>query len=291
MDPWIQRGLKGCGLGCGALLLLMAILLAGMWIVTSRVSNEAVDTREALERSFASQSAFTPSLDQPVAADRLGRFLAVRSVLAARCDELSRYRHSMRQVEERVEELNEREKEPEAKELVSVLSGGRSALWSVIRLGHDVGKFEVLRNKTLAVHEMGLGEYTWIYVIAYYSWLGHRPVDFIEADGHARIFFDRVLGDVRGMMQRFVQQLEDAVRGGSALEMSSEMRRRQTLWRDELDAMAVDPHRIPFQDGLPPELEAQLEPFRTDLERLFCAATGEIDIMRTEKSGLRYEHR
>jgi hypothetical protein len=42
---------------------------------------------------------------------------------------------------------------------------------------------------------------------------------------------------------------------------------------------------------LPRELAASLEPFREELELLFCPATGELDIMRTEKRGLKYDHR
>ena len=59
----------------------------------------------------------------------------------------------------------------------------------------------------------------------------------------------------------------------------------------ELDALTRDPERIPFQDGLPPELEASLRPYREELERVFCSATGELEIMQTVKTGLWYDHR
>ncbi len=73
--------------------------------------------------------------------------------------------------------------------------------------------------------------------------------------------------------------------------MSAEGARNLAVWRAELVALQNDPRRRPFQDGLPPALAGSLEPFREDLERLFCPATCELDLMRTERTGIWYDHR
>ena len=39
----------------------------------------------------------------------------------------------------------------------------------------NMGEFTQLRNQALLDQDMGLGEYIWIYVLVYNSWLGHPP--------------------------------------------------------------------------------------------------------------------
>ena len=132
---------------------------------------------------------------------------------------------------------------------------------------------------------MGLGEYTWIYVVAYYSWLGHQPTNFALGEGERpRIFADRVLGEVRDMIGR---QLETLSASPGAAQADSSL---IGLMQSELEAMEGDPDRLPFAEGMPVELEASLEPFRERLERTYCAATSELDFMRTERGRLGHDH-
>ena len=65
-----------------------------------------------------------------------------------------------------------------------------------------------------------------------------------------------------------------------------------------LKEIALDYHRlghtlvlVSHELELPPELVASFAPFREDLQELYCPATGELDIMRTEKDGFKFEHR
>jgi hypothetical protein len=53
----------------------------------------------------------------------------------------------------------------------------------------------------------------------------------------------------------------------------------------EVEAMEEDSRRIPWQDGLPPEIEDALFPYRAELDELFCLATSPLELMINEKHG------
>jgi hypothetical protein len=92
------------------------------------------------------------------------------------------------------------------------------------------------------------------------------------------------------MVQRHVTDLEAAL-ATSDVSADAHLLARLTLWRDELQAMEADGRRAPFPGDLPPELSTSLAPFREQFEELYCPATGELDIMRTEKDGFKFDHR
>jgi hypothetical protein len=277
---WIERG----GIGCLVLLGGVAVLLGSAWLVMMNLTNEAVKTRRSLDAALPSQETYTPPADGSIPPQRLERFLAVRRALMPYCETFSRHRTAF----SRMETLEESEEEPPAGEFLGSLGAVSKSLWQV---GRDVGEYAIARNRILLENGMGLGEYTWIYVITYFAWLENTPRDLlVQSDSTAKIFHGRVRDEIVGMMQRHVAARDAKLRSreGSA---SSLGKKGLALWRAELESLDRDPMRVPFQDGLPPEIEASLEPFRRDLERLFCPATGELEIMRRERVGIWYDHR
>ena len=59
----------------------------------------------------------------------------------------------------------------------------------------------------------------------------------------------------------------------------------------ELAALQANPERLPFAEGLPARLTIELESYREDLLRLHCPATDELDLTRTEREGIGFEHK
>jgi len=55
--------------------------------------------------------------------------------------------------------------------------------------------------------------------------------------------------------------------------------------------LQADPQRLPFADGWPSALTRELESYRAELEATFCPATEELDLTRTEREGIGFEHR
>ena len=281
--------LKGCALGCGGLFLLGGLVVVGFALSVGSLATRAVDLRHTLESTLPDQKSFTPSLDGTIPLDRLERFLEVRRQLMTFCPEFTELAAGMVGMDDHVAEL---ESNPDAtpRDLFSLFGRVGRIGRGMVGVGRWLGEYSVTRNETLLEQEMGLGEYTWIYVVAYYSWLDHEPANFALAEGEApRIFYQRVLGEVREMMRRQLDQMEAGRGGPGDRDEAGSVAFLEAL-RAELASLDEDVTRLPFADGLPAGLRGSLEPFRQELAAAYCAATSELDFMRTEKAGLGHDH-
>ena len=276
--------LKGCAIGCGVVLILVLLFGAGSFFWVRMLTNRAVDLREQLESTLPDQQSFTPSVDGTIAGDRIESFLEVRRRLMPFCEGFGVLADDMQSMNERVVELDASE-EVAARDLFDAMSNAGRVSRKMFGIGQRLAEFSTARNAALLELEMGLGEYTWIYVIAYYSWLEYPPERFaLTEESYPRIYRDRVSGNVRDMLERQIAAIEGSgVNGG-------EMQPRLETLRSEVAALDQDPERVPFAAATPPALAASLEPFRTELEAAYCAATSELDYMRTERDGLDHDH-
>lgn len=283
--------LKGCALGCGGLFLLGILAVGGFMLSVRGLANHAVDLRDRLEATLPDQRSFTPPADGGLSTARIERFLEVRSRLMTFCPEFTELAEGMAGMDDHVAEL---ESNPDAspRDLFGLFGRIGRISSGMLGVGRWLGEFSVARNEALLEHEMGLGEYTWIYVLAYYSWLGYEPTNFALGEGERpRIFRDRILGEVRGMMRRQLDELQEEA--GPVVVVPEDEEAAQSLLvllRRELEAMEAESDRLPFAGGLPTEMETSLLPFRERLEAAYCAATSELDFMRTEKGRLGHDH-
>jgi hypothetical protein len=264
-----RKVLKQYGIGCGLLVLFAVLVLAGLTGSVFLGYRKAAVVRDKLERAHATQDNFTPPASGDVPHDRLRRFLAVREALTPLCARVTAHQRLFARLGSHGE--------TERPSAGAVLRDGLRAATSMLRVGRDFGDYVTARNEALLAEDMGLGEYTWIYVVAYHSWLGHPPVPAIESRDRPNVFHDRVFPQVREMIRRHV------VEAGST--------RAAEAWRSELEALERVEKRIPFEDALPPELEGSLRTFRGDLERLACPEATELDVVLTVRSGIGYDHR
>jgi hypothetical protein len=265
--------LRICAIGCGLVFLLGALFAGGFTWSVLRVNREALARRESLDRQYPGPDRYTPPADGTIPEERMRRFLAVRRELAASCPSVAEHWRRM----EAMNELAESE-DSSPRELFGQV--GRVAR-DFPRLPKDYGGYVAARNRALLQQGMGLGEYTWIYAVSYFGALGDRPARAIPASKQPDPFRERVIPQLRQMMAR---RLAAARRGETQPDSLA-------AWRAELDALARDGRRLPFQDGLPPELAASIEPFRAELEALACPEASELDLTRTVRRGLWYDHR
>jgi hypothetical protein len=263
------KRLKQYVIGCGLLTLFVIVVLAVLTTSVFLGYRKAFKVRDELERLHDTQAEFTPPAAGTIPADRMQRFLTVREELLPLCEKVSAHQRRFA----RMHRQGEAERPPVGALLGDVFQAARS----VIRLGRDYGEYVTVRNEALLAEDMGLGEYTWIYVVAYYAWLGHEPVQAVTGRAGPHVFRDRVFPQVEEMIRRHVAEVGE--REGVA------------AWRSELEALERFPERVPFQEGLPPEIEGSLEPHRNQLERLACPEAGELDVVLTVKSGFGYDHR
>ena len=122
-------------------------------------------TTDKLIESYGEARDFQPDPEGIIASNRIETFLAVRDSIALISEHLDSTINDLTNNIDRIEKE-------------------QKSFWNVMRLiGKGVGtipqlaEFYNARNNALLNTEMGLGEYYYIYVLAYYSYLGKSPGD------------------------------------------------------------------------------------------------------------------
>lgn len=275
----------GCGIGCVAVLLILAALVAGGFFVVRDIVQEAEKTQRGMDEvaeRFGRVVEFRPDPGGAIRPERIAVFLAVRRDLAEARAEL-----------ERTMALLERSEDPRQ-------SAGRGGMLGKLRAGFGIVPmvmgFYNARSEALLEQGMGLGEYYHIYSLAYYSWLGKSPADGppfrLVGDSEEIRRWDRESFavpddfDVReGRTDRILRALNrqtlpmlrnqladlDAAGGEEATQ----------AWREELRseiaAMEADALRLPWGDGVPERTVESLLPFRDRLEESYSAPCNALE--------------
>ena len=254
--------IKGCALGCGGLVVLFVLLIVGMSVSMRTAFDDAHDDREILEQRFGDHEVFTPAIDGAVAVDRVSAFLAVREALAEIHAEIEDVDREMGDFEDLTEDG-----EPQL----------RKALPAVFRMTKSMmglpwvfGEIERARNRALVEAEMGLGEYTYIYIVAYHDELVSPKSEAILFGASAAN--RRVRATLRGMIER---QLS------AARAERAEDDELVTALAAELDALESDDRRILWQDGLPEPIAECFGPYRERLDATYSTAAAEFELLNS----------
>ena len=270
-----KQWFRGCGLGCGGLILLVLLALLATTLVFNVGGSRVIRIREQVESTLGSAEELRLPANGRISADRMERLLAIRRAQAFECAEFTKSAAAFDAMD------NFDEDNPAADEPNTEIFGlmGR-ALGGMFKVTTRLNAYLVRRNQLLLEHEMSLAEYSYLHTMIYYSWLGHEPQPFLLEDDadRARIYWDRVSGEVREAMHRHVLDPEAAQNPDI------------DLWRAELQLLDANEERQPFAEGLPPGLLSSFEPYRQELEALWCPATDELDHSITEREGPGFEH-
>lgn len=265
-----RKWLIGCGAGCGAFTLIMIFIAVGGGYLMMKPFNQAVQKQATLEEQFGSREDFVP-LPDGLTADRIAAFLVVRQELMNKCGAFEDIAASFRQMDEL--DKGDGQDPP----VGDVLKGVGNVMGSAFSVAGEIGALTNSRNNELLKNHMGLGEYTWIYVLAYYSWLGHEPGTGLEGEGHGG-FSGSERQVFRQLMQNHARALEETGRTDEA-----------NRWRDEAERLHRSEGEAPFPSGdLPAEITAQLAPYRAKFEATYCAAMSEFELGRVQKKGLSF---
>lgn len=260
---------RGCAIGCGALVLVVLVLGALGVARVIRPLTSAVDTRAELESRFGTEDDYTPPASGALEPTRIEAFLHVRTGLVEACDRLAGSVADMAAMEE----------------LDGVEMPSRGEVWrraaaatrSALRMGPLMGDLFERRNELLLAAGMGLGEYSYLYVVAYHDQLlAERPrTGILDGSPVNR----RIHLALQGMVGR---QLDAARAAGLPASWIAEL-------EHEHDLLAADSTRIPWQDGLPEAIRGSLEPYEDQLDGTFCAAATEIELLRNVRRTLGVE--
>lgn len=251
---------KGCAITSAVLIGIPLLIASVVGIKTIVPLQEAGRDLKELELKLGAEAQYVPAPDGSIPADRLELFLELRTTLVKACGDYGKVQKGF----ESVETLEQ--KDPED---IGDVGGVFKDLGSAsLEITPFLARFFEMRNSALLTASMSLQEYAYIYAVAYHDQLlSEQTRHEIFSDGDA--LSPEASHLLKGCLLR---QLDSA---GSFPDPS--------MIADEISAMAEDPERLVWQDGLPAALAESIRPFRDQLDSMFCGATAGLEMER--KSG------
>lgn len=239
--------LMGCGIGC----LAVVVLLAVGGVLTVRTGKRVVarldavgDSQRELADRFGAAAAYAPPADGTLAADRIELFLGVQDSLQDVGSELAGHGKALKRLE------HGRFPGP---------GGAISGFRSVIGMGRAGVSYLERRNRMLMRAGMGMGEYTYLDVICYYSLLGKPFSPVFGKDDSA----EERCARLQDLFAAWIRNQRDAAAAAGASQD----------WLDRLDAevlaLKAADVRVPWAEGLPGPTAASLAPFRARIEATY----------------------
>ncbi len=298
MKKTTRDWLWGCGIGCGAVVVVVIILIAALTMYVGRSVkgfDDAADSRKTLEERFGPDTEFVPWADGSIPSERVEAFLTVRDATASSREGIERFFASIPMTEEQIEELDPK--------------GVFEALRFAARITGDsfglIGDMKDLlkdRNQAMLGVEMGLGEYTYVYVMAYYSFLGHSQADGpvgMQPGGAMTITIPSTAEDEvsdepgprygrwpeRRIRRTVVGIMRNQLDAASAVDPDGPGGEWPRALAAEIEAMEEDRRRPPWADGPPLVLAASLEPYRERLEVTYNPTANPFELLRVVRRG------
>jgi hypothetical protein len=284
MQDNYRNWLTGCAIGCAALLVLVVAVAVGGFFLAKRAVDDIKDvvaTIAEVEREYGPVSGYTPEPDGRIPAERIEAFLAVRRATAPVRRDLQL---QVGDLEDRIGGI--------AKEEDGRFWGIISAVRSGLGVIPGLAGFYSSRAEALLENRMGLGEYTYIYVLAYYSWLKKDPGEgpkFLRMADHTVNWDPK--NDPGEAYEGRRSQVVREVRDSMTAMLRNSHRKMQELRADdnrgwhravEAELLALDSRwgRIPWEDGLPSEIEDSFRPFRDQLEDSYDTLMNPLEVLK-----------
>jgi hypothetical protein len=236
-----------------------------------RPLQEASDSQRTIVAAYGAPDVYVPPPDGRIAPERMEAFLSAREALKDAQQHLNAAFEAFD-----VESLSRRER----------------SFRGVLRIFNDVsnilapiGEFVKQRNQILTDKGMGLGEYAYIYTVAYHSWLGHRPnegpllLERIPFQGGEQTSDDNpgfTPESVQRHYQRLVIRLLENELGG--IQAGGQIQWRNAL-KEEIARLERDPDRVAWQNQLPVQIDGCLKPYRGRLTSTYHPATNYIELL------------
>jgi hypothetical protein len=283
-----SKWLVGLGIGCGAIIVIIVLLFIGGYFFVKNMTRgfkESESKMNELAAKYGRIEEFCPNPSGAFGPDRLEAFLKAREAVAP----------NRQKLETSFEQLTK-----DRRSFAAIRRG--------LGVVPQVADYLRARNQALLDAGMGMGEYFFIYVIAYESWL-KKPMDDgpgfrfpegggmradLDREGAKEMQKDFALRRIhRVVLPMLKNQLakpapENAVPGEAAGTTGRKAEKgAPSKWQEalaaEVKAMEADPHRLPWQDGLPEVLESSLKPFRDRLEASYSPMTNIFEISYERK--------
>ncbi len=273
MSSTAQKWLLGCGIGCGVVILLIAMVIGGgVWFargLKGRFDTAASQGTELATR-FGEPEDWTPPANGAVPAARIELFLAVRDSL----------RETHARFVETFDVFRRVSDKQQPRRFGDVLRAARGGMSFAPLLGEFYGR----RNSALNSVGMGMGEYAYIYALGYYGSLGKSP----DAGPQSLHYSDRDHDRGRDIRPRLHRQLLAQLRN-QLCAVEAAPAAGPAAWRDTLVAeiarLEDDGRCLPWAAGLPPAIAAGFAPYRERLEATWSEASNVFELAGTKGEG------
>ena len=247
--------------GCGDLVASLVFFIVVTGLVALRPVREAKRVEQNLNDRFGEVPAFSPAPDGLVAPDRIEVFISVRHNLREPC-------RRFRENRDRFDEIDKLEQEGELSS-EDVFGGLKTAFGFL----PDFLNLMRSRNGALLEAGMGLGEYSYIYVLAYSDQLS----SLFNEPGQENLFKPRTRRELTQILRNQHAALEAQRHEGEYEELSLTV-------REEIAALEKGSHAFPWQGGLPPFIETSFAPYEDQLDDLFCDASVRFELQQKNKN-------
>jgi hypothetical protein len=278
-----KKWLVGCGIGCAVIILILIVLGVGGYVFFKNMIGEFQEQEELMEiltERYGQIRDFCPDPEGSISPGRIETFLSVREAFVQSREHLET---SMRELQERVGQSEVEVKKP--KNVFQMLKLGFGLIPQIAEFLKD-------RNQALLDAEMGMGEYYYIYAVAYFSWLGKLPEDGPDFEimgpdeeesrwgelDKEEILEERRDSTLRRLHRSLLPMLQNQLEKLKATDISDEQMEWQKTLETEIQAMEEDRFRLPWEDGLPDVINASLEPFRERLEQSYNEMTNPFEL-------------
>ncbi len=268
---------KGCGIGCGVVSLLVFVIIGSIayFVRDMSVDYKAVKTsEEALLTATGESGHFKPMNGGIPSSERLQVFLEVRL-------EQAEWRENVTLAFEEFLIRKEANQSGGIKHFLGLLR-------STTQMAPSLASFWSSRNAALMEHQMGPDEYSYIYCLAYFSYLGYDP-----GDGAQDSELDFSNNANPGLQVGLGHELNEEQRRDASWRRVHDLMlpMLQTVDRTDADAewlvqldielsvLEESPLRYPWRDGTPRMLAEAFRPVRRQLEQQYNAAVNPIELI------------
>ncbi|MDW7761131.1 MAG: hypothetical protein SCM96_10905 [Acidobacteriota bacterium] len=285
-----QKWLIGCGIGCGFVILIALLIIGtGVFFVRSTVQNirDVEKLQEQVELRFGHVGDFRPAPDGSVPAESMEKFLAVRDAMREAVGALDGAFDGLKSHADRMEKGSK-----SFGDVLGLMRRGMDFVPAIMR-------FFSVRNQALLDRDLSPGEYIYIYVLVYYSWLNKNPGDgpdlFQQGDSYSFSFpaegrHDQTEADRTEHMKKERTLTMKRQAGRTLLPMLrnqyAEIEKNPSAYdpawtrrlKGEIDALEGDFDRLPYEDGLPSAISGSFEPYRARLEAAYNMTTNAFEL-------------
>ncbi len=290
-----SKWLIGCGIGCAVVIVIgIIIVISGYFLCRGTVQNfkQVEITQNKLAERYGEIDTYTPNPEGSIDAERIEIFLQVRDSMKT----------AIRELDTTLTKLEALDQDKDEKDSFWDVVGGIREGFGMIP---HIADFYLSRNNALFSLDMSPGEYYFIYVMAYYSYLGKSP-----DDGPGKQVIRSGRGFTISSKDTEREEPEESwrkeMRGDTGLRMNQRIRwriipmlenqlekieenfhRYSRTWRNtletEINKLKDDRDRIPWQDRLPEQLTSSFRPFKYELEESYNPVTNIFELMQQQE--------